>query len=68
MNLPNMIISEARWQIWKYRCTHKEDKKGNKLPLLCSFKYSVKEHVTTLMKSGNFEHLREMLENILEFL
>ena len=68
MNLPNMILSEARWQIWKYRCTHKKDKKGNKLPLLCIFKYCVKEHVTILMKSRNFEHLRDMLENILEFL
>ena len=68
VNLPNMILSETRWQIWKYRCTNKYDRKGNILPLLDLLKLRLKQNVIVLLKSKQCEKLKNELEKIIEFL
>ena len=68
VNLPNMILSETRWQIWKYRCTNKYDRKGNILPLLDLLKLRLKQNVVVLLKSKQCEKLKNELEKIIEFL
>ena len=68
INLPNMIISEARWQIWKYRCTHRNGKKRNEFPLLHYFKYKIKQNIDILIKSRNFGELKGVLEKVASIL
>ena len=68
INLPNMIISEARWQIWKYRCTHRNGKKRNEFPLLHYFKYKIKQNIDILIKSRNFVELKGVLDKVASIL
>ena len=49
----NMVLSMARWVTWKTRCTLKFEKTSEKqTPAEYQFKYSLKKHTVTLLKSN----------------
>ena len=49
----NMVLSVARWVSWKIRCTLKFEKTSEKQSTAeYQFKYSLKKHTVTLLKSN----------------
>ena len=66
-----MILSMARWMIWKRRCSQKFDKNLDQ-PIARSneFMYTLKGHILVLLKSATLKDLemKSELDSILKML
>ena len=67
INIPNMVLSEARWQIWKFRCKNRNNNNDNKLSLMYLFKYNLKQNVVVLKRSKKLNICNDSLGKILSF-